>query len=159
MNLQWQTRRFDALQVRQLYQLLQFRQAVFIVEQCCAYQDLDDYDLESMHLLAHEVHSGELLAYARCLPPGIKYQESSIGRVAVARNHRGKGLGHELLRRSIDCCNLWRPETQVLSHDIRISAQAYLIDFYSQHGFSPRGDVYLEDGIKHQDMLRQASFP
>jgi ElaA protein len=159
MNLQWQTRRFDALQVRQLYQLLQFRQAVFIVEQCCAYQDLDDYDLESMHLLAHEVHSGELLAYARCLPPGIKYQESSIGRVAVARNHRGKGLGHELVRRSIDCCNLWRPETQVLSHDIRISAQAYLIDFYSQHGFSPRGDVYLEDGIKHQDMLRQASFP
>lgn len=159
MNLQWQTRRFDALEVRQLYQLLQFRQAVFIVEQCCAYQDLDDYDLESMHLLAHEVHSGELLAYARCLPPGIKYQESSIGRVAVARNHRGKGLGHELLRRSIDCCNLWRPETQVLSHDIRISAQAYLIDFYSQHGFSPRGDVYLEDGIKHQDMLRQASFP
>jgi len=105
------------------------------------------------------VHSGELLTYARCLPPGIKYQESSIGRVAVARNHRGKGLGHELVRRSIDCCNLWRPETQVLSHDIRISAQAYLIDFYSQHGFSPRGDVYLEDGIKHQDMLRQASFP
>ena len=154
MNLQWQTRRFDALEVRQLYQLLQFRQAVFVVEQCCAYQDLDDYDLESMHLLAHEVHSGELLAYARCLPPGIKYQECSIGRVAVARNHRGKGLGHELVRRSIDCCNLWRPETQVLSHAIRISAQAYLERFYEAHGFIAAGELFLEDGIWHREMCR-----
>jgi ElaA protein len=154
MNLQWQTRRFDALEVRQLYQLLQFRQAVFVVEQCCAYQDLDDYDLESIHLLAHEVQSGELLAYARCLPPGIKYQESSIGRVAVAPSHRGKGLGHELVRRSIDCCNLWRPETQVLNYAIRISAQAYLERFYESHGFIAAGELFIEDGIWHREMCR-----
>ncbi|NBY54229.1 MAG: GNAT family N-acetyltransferase, partial [Betaproteobacteria bacterium] len=125
MNLQWQIERFDALELRQLYQLLQLRQAVFAVEQQCIYQDLDNLDLESFHLLGCHAQSGKLLAYARCLPPGLKYPESSIGRVVVDLSWRGKGLGHALLRRAIDCCALFDGNEGGVQA-IRISAQAYL---------------------------------
>jgi ElaA protein len=153
MNLQWQIERFDALELRQLYQLLQLRQAVFAVEQQCIYQDLDNLDLESFHLLGCHAQSGKLLAYARCLPPGLKYPESSIGRVVVDLSWRGKGLGHALLRRAIDCCALFDGNEGGVQA-IRISAQAYLEPFYRVHGFAPQGDCYIEDGIKHLEMLR-----
>jgi ElaA protein len=158
MNVQWQTRRFDALEVRQLYQLLQLRQTIFVVEQTCIYQDLDDVDLEAVHLLGYERPSGRLWAYARCLPPGLKYPEPSIGRVAVEQSQRGKGLGHELVKRAIDSAYLiaGAPRERVA---IRISAQAHLEHFYATHGFLAQGDYYLEDGIRHLEMLRPAVFP
>jgi ElaA protein len=158
MNLQWQIRRFNALELRQLYQVLQLRQAVFAVEQHCVYQDLDDLDFDACHLLGCDAPSGKLLAYARCLPPGLKYPESSIGRVAVEFTRRGKGLGHELLVRAIRCCALFNG-IRVGSEAIRISAQAYLEHFYRGHGFVPQGQCYIEDGIKHLEMLRRGNDP
>ncbi|NCX63582.1 MAG: GNAT family N-acetyltransferase, partial [Betaproteobacteria bacterium] len=148
MNVEWQLERFDALQLRQLYELLQLRSAVFAVEQNCVYQDLDDLDFEAFHLLGCKQETGQLLAYARCLPAGLKYPEASIGRVVVSGLARGRGLGHELIRCAIAACGP--------CVDIRINAQAYLESFYLQHGFIAQGDVYLEDGIRHQMMLRPA---
>lgn len=156
MNLQWQIERFDALELRQLYQLLQLRQAVFAVEQQCIYQDLDNLDLESFHLLGCHAQSGKLLAYARCLPPGLRYPESSIGRVVVDLSWRGKGLGHALLRRAIDCCALFDGNEGGVQA-IRISAQAYLQRFYESHGFFVVSEAFLEDGIWHREMRRCTS--
>jgi len=154
MKLDWQLRRFADLHLAQLYQLLQMRIAIFAVEQQCIYQDLDDLDSKSLHLLAYETHTDRLIAYARCLPGGLKYQEPSIGRVAVASDFRGKGLGHALIRRAIE--SVERLES---ARPIRISAQAHLSAFYEQHGFVAEGDIYLEDGIKHLEMLRQGIAP
>lgn len=151
MILDWQLKRFDALHVRQLYQLLQIRIAIFAVEQDCVYQDLDDLDFAAFHLLGYEIRTDRLLAYARCLPAGLRYPEPSIGRVAVASAYRGMGLGHQLVRRAI--------ESIAAGASIRINAQAHLSAFYAQHGFRPEGDIYLEDGIRHLEMLRPGACP
>lgn len=145
---QWQVSAFDALSPAQLYAVLQLRVAVFVVEQACIYQDLDGLDPQSLHMLCWRGET--LVATQRCLPPGLDYPESAIGRIAVASSCRGTGLGRELVRRGIDY-NLdhWP------GSGIRIGAQSHLQRFYRELGFVAEGEEYLEDGIPHIHMRYQ----
>ncbi len=156
--LTWRWVGFDSLSPKSLYALLQLRSAVFVVEQNCAFQDLDGFDEQAVHLLGERGvggqadrggATGELLAYARCFGPGVKYTEASIGRVITHANLRGAGAGHVLMRQAIACCQAHWGQVP-----IRIGAQARLQAFYTQHGFVREGAVYLEDGIDHIEMLR-----
>ena len=149
MALTWSLTRFDALSPQALYALLQLRSEVFVVEQACAFQDLDGLDAQAMHLLGHSEADGTLQAYARCLSPGLKYAEASIGRVVGRASARGAGVGHALMRQALACVALhWGAQP------IRIGAQARLEGFYRQHGFVPDGEPYDEDGIAHIEMVR-----
>jgi ElaA protein len=146
MPYRWQIADFAQLCNDTLYTLLQLRQEVFVVEQACIYQDLDNLDQLATHMLCWE--GGTLRAYQRCLRPGLSFSESSIGRIVVAPGARGTGLGRDLVRLGVEH-NLARwPES-----GIRINAQAYLSKFYSELGFDPVGDEYDEDGIMHQQMV------
>lgn len=155
--LDWQWTAFADLRNADLYALLQLRSAVFVVEQNCAFQDLDGFDAQAMHLLGFAAGSSagsvtqppQLLAYARCFPAGVKFAEASIGRVLTAPDARGTGLGHALMARAIQAlCTQWGAQP------IRIGAQAHLFNFYATHGFVDQGRPYLEDGIAHLEMLR-----
>ena len=151
--LQWRCLAFDSLSVHSLYRLLKLRSEVFVVEQACVFQDLDDADMGAMHLLGQA--SGpdgvpRLLAYARCLAAGVSYAQASIGRVVTSPSARGTGIGYALMQEAVRSVhNLWGPQP------IRIGAQAHLQSFYRQHGFEPDGAIYVEDGIEHIEMLRQ----
>ena len=150
MPYHWQTTNFSQLRGNDLYDVLHLRQAVFVVEQACLYQDLDGLDQRAAHVLCRD--GDELVAYLRCLPPGASYRESSIGRIVVASSHRDSGLGRELVRRGIDYNLVRWPGS-----GIRINAQAYLRDFYIALGFDPVGAEYDEDGIAHQQMVYRAA--
>jgi ElaA protein len=147
MSITWRFAAFDALSAAELYELLQLRTEVFVVEQACAFQDMDGSDNKAVHVLG--TASGELVAYARCFPAGIKFPEASIGRVITREPVRGSGTGHELMRKSIACVGQHWGE-----QPIRIGAQARLEKFYLQHGFLTAGAPYIEDGIPHVEMLR-----
>jgi ElaA protein len=149
----WRCLPFGALLPRTLYALLQLRSAVFVVEQACAFQDLDGADHACMHLLGERQNptgEPELLAYTRLVPAGLKYTEASIGRVVTAPATRGTGLGHVLMAESLRTLHsLWGMQP------IRIGAQAHLQHFYQQHGFEAVGGLYDEDGIAHTEMIRR----
>jgi ElaA protein len=148
MNLHWTTKPFDTLTLAELYALLQLRSEVFVVEQTCAFQDLDGHDQAAYHLLGHTA-TGELAAYARLFGPGLSYAQVSIGRVVTSPRHRRGGLGRELLTQAIaGCAALFGPQP------IKIGAQCYLQAFYESFGFVQQGEPYLEDGIPHMYMLR-----
>lgn len=145
----WIIRDFTSLSCAQLYAILQLRQAVFVVEQNCVYQDLDNLDQCGDHLFL--LHHDEPIAYQRCLPPGSAFAESSIGRIIVAPAARGERLGSRLVQRGIEHNRTRWPESP-----IRIGAQAHLQGFYAALGFRVAGDLYLEDGIEHIHMLLDA---
>lgn len=135
-----------------MYGALRLRSDVFVVEQDCVYPDLDDKDACSIHLvaMATDAKPGDSAqATVRLVPPGISYEEPSIGRVVTIQSTRGTGLGRELMERSIRTCQRHWP-----CQNIRISAQQYLIRFYEDLGFKCVGKGYLEDGIPHIEMLR-----
>ncbi|MEQ9463677.1 MAG: GNAT family N-acetyltransferase [Haliea sp.] len=141
----WLNTPFSALEADQLYALLQLRQDVFVVEQTCVYRDLDGLDRDSWHM--RYLEGDTVLAYQRCLPPGLAYPESSLGRILVAPATRGTGLGRELVLRGIEFNRQQWPQA-----DISIGAQAYLEDFYGSLGFVSEGVPYPEDGILHIHM-------
>ena len=115
------------------------------MEQDCVYLDLDGLDQKSVHILCWEGET--LLAVLRCLPPGLSYTQSSLGRIVTAAAARGRSLGRELVERGI-AYNLQQwPES-----DVRIGAQAYLDEFYISLGFIMDGEPYMEDGIQHIHM-------
>ena len=147
-TLQWHWHTFDDLTPSALYAILRLRSEVFVVEQRSIFQDMDKVDLLSLHVCGYD-ESGELVAYARCIPSGIKYAAASIGRVVTSQSVRGTGMGHVLVRQSIACV-----DAQLGGGPIRINAQAHLQAFYAQHGFIADGDLYLEDDIPHQAMER-----
>jgi ElaA protein len=149
--LVWKRVAFADLNPHQLYELLQLRTDVFVMEQDCAFQDMDGYDHQAVHLLGTAPMQGkgeQLIAYARLFPAGIKFAEASIGRVITRDTVRGTGLGHVLIREAITSVTaLWGVQP------IRIGAQSRLTGYYRQHGFVEVGPSYLEDNIDHQDML------
>ena len=147
--MNWKTSSFEELSLNELYDIIRIRIEVFAVEQDCVYQDLDGYDQKAWHLMGTE--NGELVAYARLFAPGDKYPTSSIGRIVTAATHRAKGIGKELVRESIRECRRLFGEV-----DISISAQCYLDRFYTGLGFIAVSEVYLEDGIDHQEMILRA---
>lgn len=148
MTLTWTTKPFEALTLTELYALLQLRSEVFVVEQTCAFQDIDGQDQAAFHLLGC-TETGELAAYSRLFEAGISYPEASIGRVVVSPKFRRYGLGRELLRESIAAV-----ATLFGEQPIQIGAQLYLQQFYESFGFRQVGEGYLEDGIPHIHMIR-----
>ncbi|HAT31581.1 MAG TPA: GNAT family N-acetyltransferase [Janthinobacterium sp.] len=147
----WQWQAFHQLSGADLYAALALRQDVFILEQKCLYADLDGYDQAAWHLLGWQTVDGKrrLAAYLRCLAPGAKHGEMSLGRVLTAPFARGTGIGRRLLDQGIA-----RAVAQFPDLPIRISAQQHLERFYQGYGFVTFGSPYDEDGIAHVDMLR-----
>ena len=146
-SIVWKIKPFAKLSTEELYQILKIRQEVFIVEQTCYYLDADGYDQQAVHIWAEK--EGEILAYSRVFEPGIKYKEASIGRVLTNPNYRKNKLGKILIRFSINTI-----EARFRTQSIRISAQDYLLHFYSEFGFQDTGKKYLEDDIPHTEMVR-----
>ncbi|MDH5775985.1 MAG: GNAT family N-acetyltransferase [Nitrospirota bacterium] len=149
--LNWKTIAFQKFSTEQLFDVLQLRVDVFVVEQRCAYRELDEYDrhAEVRHLSGRN-EAGELIAYSRLLPPGLRYPEVNLGRFVVRADSRKQGIGHQLLQTALrEISGCWP------AMPIRISAQDYLQGFYVQYGFSRVSDVYLEDGIPHVEMVKE----
>lgn len=149
-EVQWQVSAFESLTANTLYEMLSLRMAVFIVEQNCPYQDIDQKDRLAWHLLGHL--DGQLVATARLLPPQTSYDSAcSIGRVCSDGALRGKNLGRQLMALAVKQC-----ETLFPNYPIRIGAQQYLEKFYQQFGFETDSEPYLEDGIWHIEMQKPA---
>ncbi|MDH6251526.1 ElaA protein [Chryseobacterium sp. H1D6B] len=147
-NIVWKIKTFDEFTVPELYQVIKARVDVFVVEQNCPYHDLDGYDQKAVHIWAEE--DGVVLAYCRVFNKGIKYEETSLGRVLTTENGRGKSLGKQLIRYAVETI-----ENRFHTSEIRISAQDYLLRFYSEFGFEDTGKKYLEDNIPHTEMIRK----
>lgn len=143
--MDWYERAFDELTRDELYAILELRERVFVVEQKCAYQDVDGKDPVCRHVWA--ARGGEIVAYLRIIPAGEKYDEVAIGRVIVAQPLRGTGLGKQLMQRGLAAAG---------AVPVRLSAQAHLERFYGELGFRRVSDVYDEDGIPHVEMLRDS---
>lgn len=146
----WRLARFEELSPREIHDLFQARAAVFVVEQNCAFQDLDGLDPQCWHLSGYQGH--ELVAYCRIVPPGVKYAEPSIGRVVTTASVRGTGLGRSLMGEA-----LARAEKLWPGRAIRIGAQQRLERFYEDFGFTTASQPYDEDGIPHVEMVRPAA--
>ena len=143
--MQWQCLTFDQLTTTQLYAVMRLRQAVFVVEQDCAYLDADGHDFGAMHLLGHL--DGSLVAYVRAFGPGQFYAEASIGRVFTSAAIRGRGHGRPLMQEAMRRVAMeWGP------CPIKIAAQSHLRAYYESLGFAVCGQEYLEDGIPHLPM-------
>jgi ElaA protein len=148
MNITWTLKKFDELSVYELYSILRLRSEVFVVEQNCVFQDMDNKDQSSWHLMGWE--KNVLVAYTRLVPPGISYEMASIGRVITLQSTRGSGIGKQLMEKSIE-----QAERLFGKAPIKIGAQLYLREFYQSLGFMQSSDVYDEDGIDHIEMIRQ----
>ncbi|MBP9085910.1 MAG: GNAT family N-acetyltransferase [Kofleriaceae bacterium] len=145
--LTWTDKTFAELTPHQLYAILQLRQAVFVVEQKCAYLDADGCDAMARHLCGHD--GVGLVAYARLVPAGIKHAEPSIGRVLIVERARGTGVGKALMRNAVA-----RMGSLFAGAPIVLGAQAHLQRFYAEFGFEVFGEPYDEDGIPHINMRR-----
>ncbi len=143
--MNFQTKTFQELTTLELYQILQLRAEVFVVEQDCVYQDIDFKDQKALHVIGFK--NDKIVAYTRIFKPGDYFENASIGRVVVAANERKYGFGHDLIKSSIKAI-----KTHFKVDEITISAQKYLKKFYETHQFKQVGEEYLEDGIPHIKM-------
>ena len=151
-TIEWAVVEATELDAPTLYELLVLRSAVFVVEQNCPYQDPDGRDLVpgTRHVLGRR--GKEIVAYARVLPPAAEVAHPRIGRVIVSETVRGQQLGRRLMTLALETCEQVWPGT-----GIELGAQAHLGAFYGSLGFEPVGAPYVEDGIPHQWMRREAS--
>ena len=138
---------FSSLSTVQLYELLQLRSQVFVVEQDCVYQDLDGNDQKALHILG--TIKGRIVAYTRIFKPGDYLEKAAIGRVVVAADFRKRDFGKAIMQASIAAI-----ENHFNTTAIGLSAQTYLLNFYNDLGFYALGETYLEDGIPHIYMER-----
>ncbi len=138
---------YKALTKEELYDLLQLRSEVFVVEQDCVYQDIDGKDQRALHVLGYK--NSKLIAYTRLFKSGDYFDKASIGRVVVKANERKFKYGNVIMKASIDAIHKYYNETT-----IKISAQTYLKRFYNNLEFYEVGEEYLEDGIPHIGMLK-----
>ena len=141
-------KKFNELSIDELYGILQLRAEAFVVEQDCAYQDLDGKDQKALHVIGTK--NNEVVAYTRIFKPGDYFEETSIGRVVVKNPERKYGYGYEIMNASIKVVHEYFNETK-----IHLSAQTYLKKFYNSLGFKQVGEGYLEDGIPHIGMLKK----
>lgn len=147
MKLSWSSKAFGDLNTEELFELLKLRQSVFVVEQECAYPDIDHIDRIAMHLCGW--HDTELVAYARLVKPKATYSQASIGRVVVAPNARGQRLGRILMEEALRQTDRIFP-----NQPVKIGAQERLEKFYTGLGFIRTSEMYMEDGIPHIHMVR-----
>lgn len=139
---------FNQLTTEELYQILRLRSEVFVVEQDCVYQDVDNKDQKALHIIGTK--NGEIVAYTRIFKPGDYFNNVSIGRVVVSQDQRKYGLGKRIMQASLAAIDQRFP-----NQPIEISAQSYLLKFYTELGFKVTGEEYLEDGIPHRRMLKE----
>ena len=138
---------FSELSTEEIYNILKLRSEVFVVEQNCVYQDIDEKDKKAIHLFIEK--NNEIIAYTRIFKKGYYYEENpSIGRVVVSKKERGKKLGKEIMLNSIEFI-----KKELEGRKIELSAQKYLDKFYKDLDFYSEGEDYLEDGIPHQRMF------
>ena len=146
-NINWYWRSFDELSTEQLYDLLQLRQEVFVVEQQCLYLDIDGLDKKCLHFLGYV--DEKLSAYLRVIPAELHHSGNiAIGRVLSKINNRGSGIGVQMMQQTMDYLQLHFP-----NQTIQLAAQYYLQKFYEKFGFTTIGEPYDEDGIMHIDMI------
>tara|TARA_B100000745_G_C19925513_1_gene311322 strand:+ start:16 stop:462 length:447 start_codon:yes stop_codon:yes gene_type:complete len=142
-----ETKTFKDLTTKELYNLLQLRSEVFVVEQDCVYQDLDGKDEKALHIIGEK--DNKIVAYTRVFKPGDYFTEASIGRVVVSKEERQHKYGYDIMEASIKAVKDYFNETK-----IKLSAQTYLKQFYNNLGFKEKGEEYLEDGIPHVAMIK-----
>lgn len=147
-DLRISIKEFHELGLEELYDILQLRSEVFVVEQDCVYQDIDGKDQKAVHVIGYK--DDKVVAYTRCFEPGYYFAEAAIGRVVVKESERNFGYGHEIMEASHKAINKY-----FNTSEIRLSAQQYLIKFYESHGYKTAGEGYLEDGIPHINMLKK----
>lgn len=134
---------FSQLSAEELFEIYKLRVSVFIVEQRCPYQDVDDADRTAYHLWLRDENG--IAAYARLLPPGVTFPTAAIGRVIAVR--RRCGLGTKIVDSAINAAR------EKLSADvITIEAQVYARSLYEKAGFVQTSEEFLEDGIPHVQM-------
>ena len=146
MHLDWQIKHYRDLTLNEFHDLIALRLEAFVVEQNCAYLDLDGKDKKCYHLICRN-GLGNVVATSRILPPGLSYDDTAIGRVVIDEELRGQGIGHDMMERCIDFCKKEFGNTPIL-----ISAQKHLENYYGKHEFKSTGNEYLEDGIPHVEM-------
>ncbi len=147
MDITFEVKRFDELSTVELYKILRLRAEVFVVEQDCVYQDIDNKDQKALHVIGYK--NNEVVAYTRLFDAGLYFEDPSIGRVVVSQKERKYGYGHDLIKESIKAVKI-----HYNTQKIKISAQTYLKKFYETHGFKQIGEEYLEDGIPHITMIK-----
>jgi ElaA protein len=148
-SIAWRFAPFAELTPREVHDLYRLRAAIFVVEQNCAYQDLDGLDQNAEHLIAWS--GKEVAGYLRVLAPGTRFADPSIGRIITTQSFRGSGLGREIVAKGIERARMRYP-----GRALRISGQVYLQKFYESFGFQTVSEQYLEDGIPHVEMLLQS---
>lgn len=141
-------KKFNDLSTTELYEILQLRSKVFVVEQDCVYQDIDGNDQKALHIIG--TIENKIIAYTRCFRPGDYFREASIGRVVVKESQRKFKRGNQIMNNSIKAI-----KDHYKTNTIKISAQCYLNKFYTNLQFKPIGEKYLEDGIPHIYMIRK----
>lgn len=143
-------KRFSELTVDELYEILRDRSQVFVVEQGCAYQDLDGKDERSIHIFIREENQlkedNRILAYLRVIIPEVGRDTVSIGRVLTIKEARRHGLARKLMQKGIEVAKSLAPT-------IEIEAQAYLKEFYESLGFIACSDVFQYEGRPHISMV------
>ena len=144
--MNWKIKRFEDLDIKELYEILRVRAEVFVVEQTCVYQDVDLKDFHAWHLFCEK--EDEICAYLRILDAGVSYPEVSIGRVLTRDNIRHQGAAREMMVYAMDYI-----QKTLHIECIRISAQKYLQHFNESLGFNACSEVYLEDDIPHIEMV------
>jgi ElaA protein len=147
MNLLYKAKPFEQLSVHELHDLLRLRTDIFVVEQACAYAEIDGRDPQCLHILG-STGQGDLVAYARIIPPHGD-EPPHIGRVVVRADQRGQGHAHELMRFTLE-----QMEARHGSGRAALAAQSHLEKFYSEFGFVRCSEEYPWDGIPHVDMER-----
>lgn len=148
MTIEWKIKPFEALSVDELYDILQLRSKIFVVEQNCVYLDIDGKDKVALHLFG--TYDGKIVAHARLFKSGITFDHASIGRVVVDPDYRDRKWGQELMKKAIEGIEEHFGESQ-----ITIGAQLYLKKFYESLGFVQSSEMYLEDDIPHIEMVRE----
>ena len=146
MKISWKIKTWEQLKTKELYSILKLRSKVFVVEQNCVYQDIDDKDKLAIHVFGFV--EGKIIAYSRLFNKKEYFKETSFGRAVVESANRGKGIGNMLVEKS-----LLTIKEKYKEQKVKISAQAHLVNFYKKHGFKTIGKEYLEDGIPHIAML------
>lgn len=145
--MKWNIKKFDELNINELYEICKSRYEVFVCDQKITDEnDFDDIDKNVYHIFLED--EGKVVAYARLIPSGIVYEESSIGRVLVLGNYRRRGIAQELIKKSIDFL-----KEDLKEEKIKISAQLYIKELYEKVGFKTVSDVYDEVGIPHIKMV------
>ncbi len=151
-GVSWRLAAFGALSGADVYDMLQLRQRVFMLEQAIPVLDADGMDAQALHLLGRE--AGELVAYARIFAPSALGGAVKIGRVVVPETARGSGLGRALMVEAAARAAELAPGAKVM-----VSAQAHLRKFYESLGFAVTSAVYDDHGVPHIDMVRAPSLP